>query len=150
MYGREAVITRGQTKSPKPQNQSKPWKAMARKRANVSYLQSRFSCFFFLRSGNVQARRRVQDIQERSKDIITHAQFLGLIEELLCAVILSRPISHPLRLQNIRTMPIHLTSSRMWTPSDPQAKIRFVKTSMTREISIKVRRQKKLSLSPRL
>ncbi|KAF3002488.1 hypothetical protein E8E13_005845 [Curvularia kusanoi] len=46
----------------------------------------------------------LQDLQDRGKDIVTYAQLLSPFEELLCAVILSRPISHRLGLRTIRTI----------------------------------------------
>lgn len=45
-----------------------------------------------------------EDIETRGKDIKTYAQLLTPFEELLCAVILSRPISHRLGLRTIRTV----------------------------------------------
>lgn len=45
-----------------------------------------------------------KDLQERGKDIVTYSALLSPFEELLCAVILSRPISHRLGLRSIRTI----------------------------------------------
>lgn len=46
----------------------------------------------------------IADVQERGKDIVTYSQLLSPFEELLCAVVLSRPISHRLGLRTIRTV----------------------------------------------
>ncbi|KAH7394399.1 hypothetical protein BKA66DRAFT_410594 [Pyrenochaeta sp. MPI-SDFR-AT-0127] len=46
----------------------------------------------------------VEDVQERGKDVVTYSQLLSPFEELLCAVVLSRPISHRLGLRTIRTV----------------------------------------------
>lgn len=45
-----------------------------------------------------------KDLSQRGKGIVTYAQLLSPFEELLCAVILSRPISHRLGLRAIRTI----------------------------------------------
>lgn len=45
-----------------------------------------------------------EDLEKRGKDIKTYAQLLSPFEELLCAVVLSRPISHRLGLRTIRTV----------------------------------------------
>lgn len=46
----------------------------------------------------------LEDLSKRGKDTATYAQSLSPFEELLCAVILSRPISHRLGLRTIRTI----------------------------------------------
>ncbi|KAJ4987569.1 endonuclease iii-like protein [Stagonosporopsis vannaccii] len=46
----------------------------------------------------------LEDLSKRGKDITTYAQLLSPFEELLCAVVLSRPISHRLGLRTIRTI----------------------------------------------
>lgn len=46
----------------------------------------------------------LEDLLERGKDIKTYAQLLSPFEELVCAVVLSRPISHRLGLRTIRTI----------------------------------------------
>ncbi|KAF3036360.1 hypothetical protein E8E11_001777 [Didymella keratinophila] len=45
-----------------------------------------------------------EDLEKRGKDIKTYAQLLSPFEELVCAVVLSRPISHRLGLRTIRTI----------------------------------------------
>ncbi|KAJ4375515.1 hypothetical protein N0V86_007047 [Didymella sp. IMI 355093] len=46
----------------------------------------------------------LEDLSKRGKDIKTYAQLLSPFEELVCAVVLSRPISHRLGLRTIRTI----------------------------------------------
>lgn len=46
----------------------------------------------------------LEDLEKRGRDIKTYAQLLSPFEELLCAVVLSRPISHRLGLRTIRTI----------------------------------------------
>lgn len=46
----------------------------------------------------------IEDLSKRGKDTKTYAQLLSPFEELLCAVVLSRPISHRLGLRTIRTI----------------------------------------------
>ncbi|KAF2017680.1 hypothetical protein BU24DRAFT_333390, partial [Aaosphaeria arxii CBS 175.79] len=43
-------------------------------------------------------------LEEQDKDLITYTDLLSPFEELICAVILSRPISHRLGLRTIRTI----------------------------------------------
>lgn len=92
---------------------------------------------------------QLQDIQGRDKDLITYALLLAQSDELLCAVMLSRPSRVLCVYGPSAPCWIRLANSKMRT-SDPQAKTRFVKFSMTHEISIKARRQQRLSLSPGL
>lgn len=46
----------------------------------------------------------LEDVETRGKDITTYSTLLSPFEELLCAVVLSRPISHRLGLRTIRTV----------------------------------------------
>lgn len=46
----------------------------------------------------------LEDLGKRGKDVKTYAQLLSPFEELICAVVLSRPISHRLGLRTIRTI----------------------------------------------
>ncbi|KAF2628889.1 hypothetical protein BU25DRAFT_338467, partial [Macroventuria anomochaeta] len=46
----------------------------------------------------------LEDVSKRGKDITTYVQLLSPFEELLCAVALSRPISHRLGLRTIYTI----------------------------------------------
>ncbi|KAF3033089.1 hypothetical protein E8E12_003801 [Didymella heteroderae] len=46
----------------------------------------------------------LDDLKKRGEDIKTYGQLLSPFEELVCAVVLSRPISHRLGLRTIRTI----------------------------------------------
>lgn len=58
----------------------------------------------------------LEDLEKRGKDIKTYAQLLSPFEELVCAVVLSRPISHRLGLRTIRTI-----LNPPWEFTDPES-----------------------------
>ncbi|KAF2112144.1 hypothetical protein BDV96DRAFT_498198 [Lophiotrema nucula] len=52
----------------------------------------------------VRPEDEIKYIEEHGKEVVTYSNLLSPFEELLCAVVLSRPISHRLGFRSIRTI----------------------------------------------
>lgn len=76
-----------------------------------------------------------EDLQARGADIRTYtASALNPFEELLCAIILSRPISHRLGLRTIRTVlndPYNFTSARALRDAGEEKRLQAVHDART-------------------
>lgn len=112
---RPAAAGEKRKKSPPPDNANKASKATEDEQATKTHDEDPSKSDaspeqilkFLLSDAAVDMCRpkdELEDLEKRGKDIKTYAQLLSPFEELVCAVVLSRPISHRLGLRTIRTI----------------------------------------------
>ena len=135
------------TKAMKPKQATKP---MARERANAWHSQSRTAGLFSLMRVWICASLMTNSKTSKSAaKTSSPMRSFGRSKGLLCAMIFSRP-----RIDWAYGPPapcgILLTSPKIRTPSGSPSKTRFTKLSITRELSIKARRQNQSSSFLRL